>query len=191
MSAEAPYLNLIYFFELIYQFFARIGSFVLNTPVLFSWVTLRAISFAISLVFFIWLAVIIVRLLILRKKDKTDFLARFEVAENPETEKDSEWQDILDHMASDNESQWKLAIIDADKLLEDALRDADYDGETIGDRLKMAESMGGFTSLQDAWEAHKVRNRIAHESGFILTNREARRAVELYKNVLNNLHFFD
>jgi hypothetical protein len=38
--------------------------------------------------------------------------------------------------------------------------------------------------LDEAWEAHRVRNQVAHEgSDFILSQREARRAVELYRKV--------
>ncbi len=142
-----------------------------------------------SLFFFIWLIYSWRKTEAIRKKEKADMLAGFASAVKPEDEASQEWQDILDHVDSDIEAQWKLALIDADKILEGLLRKGGYAGEGIGEMLKNAEAHGGFKTIQDAWEAHKVRNRIAHESGFVLTKREAKRAVELYRNVFQDLHF--
>jgi hypothetical protein len=56
-------------------------------------------------------------------------------------------------------------------------------GDTIGDKLKVVEK-SDFRTLDDAWEAHKVRNRISHDGdGFVLNQREAKIVIGLYKNV--------
>ncbi|MBI3632983.1 MAG: hypothetical protein HY226_01695 [Candidatus Vogelbacteria bacterium] len=189
MGTEVPYYNPFYFFEQIYLFLKMIEGYFFAVSLTLEWRGITIVLNVLSLSLFIFFVVIMHRAVGINRKEKNDFMARFDMAKDPEQQKNQEWQDILDHMDSDNESQWKLALIDADKILEDALRVAGYDGATLGDRLKMAESTGGFKSIQDAWEAHKVRNRIAHESGFVLTFREARRAIELYKVVLQDLHF--
>ena len=45
-----------------------------------------------------------------------------------------------------------------------------------------------INSIDDAWEAHKVRNRVAHEgSNFELTQREAKRIIGLYEKVFSEL----
>lgn len=147
------------------------------------------IFIAFTLVFLCWMFYSLYKTAGLKKKEEEDFMAGFVVAEDPKSEEAEEWQDIIDHIDSDNESQWKLALIDADKILENLLRENGYGGEGVGDGLKTAELQGGIKSLQDAWEAHKIRNRIAHEAGFVLTKREARRAVELYKKVFEELGF--
>lgn len=189
MGSEVPYVNPFYFFEQIYLLLKSIESYITAVPVVLPWGTVSFVLNVISGLMLVLFVSVIYKAIGVKNRDREQFMAQFELAKDPESEKLEEWQDIVDHIESDNESQWKLALIDADKLLETALRTEGYEGESIGDRLKTAEAHGGFSALQDAWEAHKVRNRIAHESGFELTKREARRAVELYKSALTGLHF--
>ena len=191
MAPAVPYINLVYIFEGIYLVMVSSYSYAISLAETFPWSIFNLCMLLLSAILFVLLLIYLYKIYRLHNKDREVLLASFLAAKDPETEKKEEWLDITDHIESDNESQWKLALIDADKILEDALREGGYDGETIGDRLKNAEDRGGFRSLQDAWEAHKVRNRIAHESGFELTKREARRVVELYKNALGDLHFFE
>lgn len=93
------------------------------------------------------------------------------------------WQDIQFHIATDNPNDWKLAIIEADVMLEETLDGAGYAGLTIGDKLKSA-SPTSFQSLDDAWRAHKVRNRIAHDGAdFVLTKKLAQETITQYRRV--------
>jgi hypothetical protein len=93
------------------------------------------------------------------------------------------WQEIQQHIHDDSPSAWKIAIIEADIFLEEILNDNGYVGVTIGEKLKGANS-ASFTTLQDAWEAHKVRNEIAHTGGdFILTKRLAQETLTQYERV--------
>lgn len=93
------------------------------------------------------------------------------------------WQRVIDHVESTNENDWRLSILEADILLDDLLDTLGLPGDTMGDKLK-AVNKGDFQTIDNAWEAHKVRNQIAHEgSDFVLTQREARRIVELYRAV--------
>jgi hypothetical protein len=93
------------------------------------------------------------------------------------------WQSIETHIESQNENDWRLAIIDADIMLDELLDNLSVTGETIGDKLKRVEK-SDFNTIDNAWEAHKVRNQIAHEGqNFLLTAREARRIIELYRSV--------
>jgi hypothetical protein len=58
-----------------------------------------------------------------------------------------------------------------------------YSGESIGEKLKSVET-ADFNTLSDAWEAHKVRNQIAHEgSAFNLSDSLARRTLAHYEAV--------
>lgn len=93
------------------------------------------------------------------------------------------WELVLKHINSENPADWRLAIIEADIMLEDLLEASGYHGETVGDRLKAVEPSDMLT-LDQAWEAHKVRNRIAHSgSDFDLSEREAKRVVALFESV--------
>lgn len=68
-------------------------------------------------------------------------------------------------------------------MLEETLRRNGFPGETIGDMLKSAQP-GDFRTLDAAWDAHKVRNRIAHSgSDFDLNEREAQRVIREFEAV--------
>lgn len=97
--------------------------------------------------------------------------------------KNERWDAAVAHTESDNPNDWRLAIIEADIILEDMLTKLGYGGLTIGDKLKQA-SPQFFTTIEDAWKAHKVRNDIAHRgSDFILTKRLVKETIEQYRRV--------
>ena len=99
------------------------------------------------------------------------------------------WAHVEDLLNSPNSSDWRLAIIEADSILEGLLEEKGFPGIGIGERLKNI-SPGNLASLQAAWEAHLVRNRIAHEGlEFELTERDARRTISLYEMVFRELGF--
>lgn len=104
-------------------------------------------------------------------------------------EKNDKWQDILRHIESDNPNDWKLAIIEADIVLEDLLREHGYAGTTIGEKLKSA-SPQSFLTLDDAWAAHRTRNQIAHgDPDFVLTHKLARDAIHQYERVFTEFGY--
>jgi hypothetical protein len=106
-----------------------------------------------------------------------------------ERSENTRWLRVSAHADSENQSDWRLAILEADIILGDMLDKMGYKGETIGDKLKSIEK-SDFLSLDDAWAAHRVRNVIAHEGAeFVLTQREARRVIDLYKKVFEEFKF--
>ena len=100
-----------------------------------------------------------------------------------EGHEDSKWKNIIEHCESVNPNDWRLAIIEADIMLDGMLQDQGYAGASIGDMLKTADERN-FRTLNDAWEAHKVRNRIAHSgTDFVLTKRMAQETLNRYQRV--------
>ena len=99
--------------------------------------------------------------------------------------RNSRLQDVLTHSDSENPNDWKLAIIEADIILDDLLKKRRYAGNSLGERLKSI-SPRQLNTLNDAWEAHKIRNRIAHDGAdFVLTKRVAHETITQYKRVFN------
>lgn len=95
----------------------------------------------------------------------------------------SRMKDVLLHTESDNPNDWKLAIIEADIILDEVLKQRGYSGNSLGERLKSI-SPSQLESLNSAWEAHKVRNRIAHDGAdFVLTKRMVQETVANYQRV--------
>lgn len=99
------------------------------------------------------------------------------------------WAKVREHITSENPGDWRLAILEADIILDEMLDKMGYHGETIGEKLKMVEP-SDFTSINSAWEAHKIRNSIAHEgSDFLISHREAERVIALFKEVFEEFKF--
>lgn len=97
--------------------------------------------------------------------------------------KNNRLESVLAHSTSSNPNDWKLAIIEADIILDDILKQQGYAGNSLGERLKSI-SPNQLESLQDAWEAHKVRNKIAHEgTDFVLTQRLVQETINQYQRV--------
>jgi hypothetical protein len=96
------------------------------------------------------------------------------------------WNGVLSHLDSPRENDWKVAVIEADKLMDDALARAGFAGDTFGDRL-MNIQPGTLVSLDGVWWAHKVRNRLAHEPDYFLRYTEARQAIGYFEAALNEL----
>ena len=95
----------------------------------------------------------------------------------------SKWKIVEEHINSDDANKWKLAILEADIILSELLDSLNLSGEGVGEKLKNVET-GDFDHIEEAWEAHKIRNAIAHEgSDFLLTQREAKRVIKLYESV--------
>lgn len=110
-------------------------------------------------------------------------MAGVDAAVNKRSEK------IAEHINSTNPSDWRLAILECDIILDEMLTKMSYHGETIADKLQAVEK-SDFLSIDKAWEAHRVRNAIAHQgSDFQITDREARRVVGLYEEVFREFHY--
>jgi hypothetical protein len=79
------------------------------------------------------------------------------------------------------EAGWQVAIIQADKLLDQALRERGFSGDTMGDRLKSSHAG------DKVWAAHKIRNRIAHETDVKLNAIVVNQALRGFKQGLKNV----
>lgn len=101
--------------------------------------------------------------------------------------KNPRWKKVLDLSYSNNPSDWRLAILEADIMLEEALRARGHAGDGLGEMLKGIDRSDMLT-IESAWEAHKVRNRIAHAGGeFELNERETRRVISHFEEVFKEL----
>ena len=97
------------------------------------------------------------------------------------------WESIRGKLLSETESEWRIGIIEADIYLDRVLDIKGVPGDTLGDKLKNV-SPSILPSVQVAWEAHKVRNRIAHDGAdFSLTMPEVRRVYSYFEIVFRDL----
>jgi hypothetical protein len=95
------------------------------------------------------------------------------------------WLAIEKQLDRNNAAGLPMAILEADKLLDQALKERGIKGETMGARMKTAKD--SWTSANAVWSAHKLRNQIAHESGVTVSYDDARRALSAFKQALKDM----
>lgn len=112
----------------------------------------------------------------------------FSAKSTPKLNKDryqTKWLSIEHSLKRDNPSSYPLAVLNADKLLDQALRDRHFKGATMGERMKAAHA--SWKNANHVWGAHKVRNQLAHEADAEITYEIAIRALAAFKQALKDL----
>jgi len=95
------------------------------------------------------------------------------------------WSEI-EKMASGSAVNLKIAVMEADALLDYALKSLAMPGNTLGERLKFAAYK--FPKIRNVWNAHRLRNQLAHEASFYLDPSLAKKALREFKDALQLLN---
>jgi hypothetical protein len=194
----SKYFNPIYLFNQGYAFFQNLFSHTITSQVknLFYFIIFLLTTFFVFLI-----AYCIVRVLEIRKKEKKHL--EHEIAEyayhQAEREKkvqageggstNPRWMQTLNYLFSNNSSDWKLAIIESDSMLDELMDQLGFRGESLGEKLKSA-TQEKFRNLSIAWEVHTIRNRIAHEGlAYEISQHEAKRVIALYEQIFREFGF--
>ncbi|MCA9348861.1 hypothetical protein KC878_01815 [Candidatus Saccharibacteria bacterium] len=99
------------------------------------------------------------------------------------TEYRERWEKIVTYLAS--EDTYSIAIIEADKLLDKALKELRFKGATMAERMVSAKKV--FSKRDHVWLAHKLRNKIAHETDTKVNKRQTQIALGAYHRALKDL----
>lgn len=100
-----------------------------------------------------------------------------------------EWEKIKKRLQSNLEAEAKLAIIEADDLLNEILKNLGYREEDLEKKLnKLSPDL--LTNLQEVRQAHKVRDDIVHDPSYKLDLKEAKKILAIYERALTNLEVF-
>jgi len=83
------------------------------------------------------------------------------------------------------EDTWPLAIINADKLVEEALKKRKYKGKTMGEKLVAAQH--DIQNNDGVWFAHKLRNKLVHEDLKKLKKKDVLEALIGFRDTLKDL----
>lgn len=104
-------------------------------------------------------------------------------------QKNTRWERVDHYMTSLNPSDWKIAILEADNILDEIVERLGYKGETLGERMKAIEP-SDFPYLEEAWAAHKFRNELAHKGMDVpLSRADAERTINVYHRVFKGLGY--
>lgn len=99
------------------------------------------------------------------------------------------WEIVGRYYNSANQSDWKLAIVEADIMLYEVLNKSGFPGLNIGEMLKNADK-SKLNTLDEAWSAHKVRNEIAHSgTDYVLSRDLVKRTISQYEKVFDELNY--
>jgi ABC-type glycerol-3-phosphate transport system permease component len=147
----------------------------------------KLVLIIITVIFLVGIIYVLYKLFRLKRKWVVSW-ADFFVKETPTT-RVSRWDEIKKRMDSENFTEWRMAIIEADSLLDEIIKKIGYKGENFGERLKSIEP-SDFDNIQNVWEAHKIRNRIVHDvDKFVLTKEEVKETLEKYEKALKELKY--
>ena len=83
------------------------------------------------------------------------------------------WQELQKQLR--DKTKWTSAILDADMLLDEALKKKRVRGSNMGTRLVKAQRL--FTDNDSLWFAHKLRNKIDADPALKLKESDVKQAL--------------
>ncbi len=97
-----------------------------------------------------------------------------------------QWKKILKRLETDIESNFKLAVIEADELLNKALEKTGYGGMDLAEKLeKIPEDV--ISNLGELKKVRRIRDDIIADPSYQLTKEEAQRIIKAYEKALRDL----
>ncbi len=96
------------------------------------------------------------------------------------------WKILQDRAVTGIPDTMRLALIEADALIDTVLKKAGYEGEHMADRLSELTS-DEVVSLDRVWRAHRLRNDLVHTPGFTVTPNDTSFAMKAYEDFLREL----
>ncbi|MDB4984367.1 MAG: protein of unknown function with transrane region [Patescibacteria group bacterium] len=199
-TPNVPYINLEFIFTKIYDFLVFIKNFIVTGGHVDtasgttdyagivhhtgSWLLTILVFLFIGL--FAWAVYIRIRIHEVDQNLNESYSGHF-IPPVPKSEhKNQRWVAITNHFASDNQNDWRAAILDADSMLDELVTGLGYTGAGLGEKLNQVRDVD-FPTKQAAWEAHKVRNIIAHQGGgYNLSERQKDLVRKHYENVFRS-----
>lgn len=100
-----------------------------------------------------------------------------------------DWNEVIKNIKEGKESDRKLAIIEADDAINDALDQLGYQGSDMREKLdKLSGNI--IPNIEDLKKAHKVRRDIVYDPSRGLSKEEAQELIYIYEKTLRTLQLF-
>ena len=96
------------------------------------------------------------------------------------------WTEIIKKFETGTNDGIRVAIIEADSLVDEALKQLSFKGEHFADRLEKLDR-NEFKTLNRVWNAHRVRNDLVHTPGFFVGAHDAKAVLDNYEAFLREL----
>ncbi len=99
-----------------------------------------------------------------------------------------QWSNITAKLRTGNELEYKLAIIEADGLLEQTLEKMKFEGETVKERLaKVPKIIIG--DVKNIEKAQEIRDKVVHEPDYQLSLEETKEVLNIYEKIFKQFNF--
>lgn len=96
------------------------------------------------------------------------------------------WDKIKKRLESGSEAELKLALIEADAMLDETLKRLGYAGDSLGERLdKLTVDL--LPDIENIRGAHKIHSNIIHDPAYKLNLGEVKRIFAVYEKALTDL----
>ena len=183
------WLNLEYLFDRLFYWIKQFWILIKKLIILLADVPIKAYFIIAGFVFLAVMVFLFFKLRKLKRKIKVASIVSFKEEEKLSKDRAIKWKDIKNKINSDSIEDWKEAIIMADSILDDIFSRIGYKMDGLGEKLKNIEP-SDFESLQEVWDAYKVRSRIAQEgANFEISHEEAKSALAKYEKGLKELKY--
>lgn len=141
------------------------------------WIEIIAV---VSSLLFFWGTIYIIikaNYLELKKEDFLDLLGKDYLSRHRSLRG---WLQIKKRLNSSDQNDWKLAILEADYILNEIFKRSGYLGVRMEEKLDLI-TPAQLANVEDVKRAHEVRNKIAKDPTFVITRQEAIEVIEVYK----------
>lgn len=102
---------------------------------------------------------------------------------------EKDWNKVKARLDTGLESEYKLAIIEADNMMDSVLKRMGYGGENLGERLGNLTS-ATLSNIEEIKEVHQIRNNIVRDPSYTVTLDDARKTLDVYEKGFQDLQAF-
>ncbi len=144
-----------------------------------------AVGFSLSLYFLFWIAYYATKsnYIGMRVNEVVDTVRAKSIAQRRILRA---WNTIKQRVRTGDEAQCKLALVEADRLLNDVLTMAGLPGRNLDERLATMDS-SQLPHYDEVCEAHRLSMRAVSDTTLSLTASEAEAVILIYKKAFRDL----
>ncbi|MDP3729351.1 MAG: hypothetical protein Q8R26_01160 [bacterium] len=97
------------------------------------------------------------------------------------------WKQIQKRLASEEQNDWKLAILEADHILNEILKMSGYLGVRLEDKLDLITE-AQLSNVLQIKNAHIIRDNISKDPSYQITQEFAKDVIEVYRKAFAELN---
>ncbi|OIP76020.1 MAG: hypothetical protein AUK07_00405 [Parcubacteria group bacterium CG2_30_36_21] len=99
------------------------------------------------------------------------------------------WQKIKKRLKKDNEAEYKLALIEAGKILDDILKKMGYGEKSLSDKLRHLSS-SHVSNLEELLKVNEICQNVIRDPDYKLNKEKAEEIINILEKSLKDLEAF-